>query len=397
MIDLSGKTMSSLLNSMLLRINEQVNKRDGSLIKTALSAAAWAIEGIYIELIDVQKQAYGTTATGDYLDMKAAERGIVRHPATKEICEMLCNLSTLTLGFQLGDSSGNTWTVTSGVISGPNTQGLYTYYITCETEGAIPEPTGELRALSFLAGLVTAVFGDVVSPGEDIESDDELRARYEESLVEIAFAGNVAAYREKIRELDYEIGETTATVGNLQVFSTTNAAGEIEGGHVKIWIVNSNYEPASAALVSAVQAAICPMYNGVEVAYGNGFAPIGASVHIATATATPVLEIDVVVSLLPSTTLETVTPLITNNITAYITTQINTWGNQVTTPYDTALIIIREAFIYAAALVTGVTDVTSVTLKKDNVVKSGQATWDTDRYKMELIKLSDVVINITTA
>lgn len=397
MIDLSGKTMASLLSSMLLRIDEQVNKRDGSLIRTALSAAAWAIEGLYIELIDVQRQAYGTSATGEYLDLKVAERGLVRHPATKEICEMLCNLSNLSLGTQLADSSGYTWTVTSGAISGPNTQGLYTYYITCENAGAIAQPTGELRSLGFIAGLGTAVFGDIVSPGEDVESDSELRARYEESLIEIAFAGNVAAYREKIRELDYQIGETTATVGNLQVFSTTNAAGDIEGGHVKIWIVNSNYEPASQALVDAVQAAICPMYNGVAVAYGNGFAPIGACVHISTATSTPVLEIDVVVSLVPSTTIETVTPIIENNIKAYVSTQLNTWGAQVTTPYDTASITIREAFIYAASLVSGVSDVTSVTLKKDNVIMSGQASWDTTRFAMELIKLDDVIVSVTTA
>ena len=85
MIDLSGKTMASLLSSMLLRVSEKVNKRDGSLIRTALSAAAWAIEGIYIELIGVQRQAYGTTATGEYLDLKAEERGLKRHSATREI------------------------------------------------------------------------------------------------------------------------------------------------------------------------------------------------------------------------------------------------------------------------------------------------------------------------
>lgn len=394
MIDLSGKTMASLLSSMLLRVTEQVNKRDGSLIRTALSAAAWAIEGIYIELINIQKQAYGTSATGEYLDLKAEERGLTRHPATKEICEMYCNLSTLELGFQLGDSSGNTWNVTSGVISGPDENDLYLYHITCQTEGAIAQPTGELRSLSFLAGLTTATFGDVVVPGNDIETDDSLRQRYEESLVEIAFAGNVAAYREKMLELEYEIGETTARIGSLQVFATTNAIGDIEGGHVKIWVVDSDWTAASSQLVDAIQVAICPMYNGVAVGFGNGFAPIGASVHIATVTSTPVLEIDVQVQI-GSSTLPSVTPVIQANIMTYVRSQIRTWGNQVETPYETASITIREAFIYAASLVQGVADVLSVTLKKDNVVMSGQASWVTDRVKMEWIVENDVVINVT--
>lgn len=394
MIDLSGKTMASLLSSMLLRVSEQVNKRDGSLIRTALSAAAWAIEGIYIELINVQKQAYGTTATGEYLDLKVEERGLIRHPATKEICEMYCNLSTLPLGFQFGDSSGYTWNVSSGVISGPDENDLYLYHITCQTEGAIAQPSGELRALSFLAGLTTATFGVVVIPGNDIETDDALRQRYEESLVEIAFAGNVAAYREKMLAMEYEVGETTATIGALQVFATTNAAGDIEGGNVKIWIVDSSYSPASSALVQAVQVAICPMYNGVAVGLGNGFAPIGAAVHIVTVTSTPVLEIDVKV-LLGSSTLPSVTTVITQNIMTYIRTQIRTWGNQVETPYDEAAIVIREAFIYAASLVQGVADVLSVTLKKDNVVKPGQAAWITNRQIMEWINEDDVIINVT--
>lgn len=394
MIDLSGKTMASLLSSMLLRVSEKVNKRDGSLIRTALSAAAWAIEGIYIELIGVQRQAYGTTATGEYLDLKAEERGLKRHSATREICEMYCNLSILTLGMQFADSSGYTWDVTSGVLSGPDENDLYLYHITCQTEGAIAQPSGELRALSFLAGLTTAVFGVVVVPGNDVETDDSLRKRYEESLVEIAFAGNVAAYREKMLELEYEIGETTATIGALQVFATTNAAGEIEGGHVKIWIVDSDYTAASQAMVDAVQVAICPMYNGVAVGLGNGFAPIGAAVHIASVTSEPVLEIDVRV-LIGSSTLPSVTPIIVNNIMTYVRAQIRTWGTQVQTPYDVASIVIREAFIYAASLVTGVADVLSVTLKKDNVVMSGQAVWITNREVMEWINEDEIIINIT--
>ena len=394
MIDLSGKTMSELLSSMLLRVTEQVNKRDGSLIKTALSAAAWAIEGIYIELIDIQKQAYGTTATGDYLDLKVAERGLTRHPATYEICELLCNLSTLEFGFQLADVSGNTWSVSSGVISGPDTEGLYTYRITCETEGEIPEPSGDLHSLSFLAGLITAKFGSVISPGADEETDDALRGRYEESLAEIAFAGNVAAYRETMLNLEYEVNYTMTTISALQVFATTNASGEIEGGHVKIYILNSDYDVASQDLIDAVQVAICPMYNGEAVGLGNGFAPIGAAVHIMSATATPNLQIDVKIEVSPTSTLENVIPLIKDNIMQYIRQQIATWGKQVKTPYETAAIIIREAFIYAAALVSGVSDVIDVKIKKDGVIHTGQAAWNTTKEFMEFIDVNTVIINV---
>lgn len=397
MLDLTGKTMASLLQSMLLRVTEQVNKRDGSLIKTALSAAAWAIEGIYIELIDVQKQAYGTTATGSYLDLKVAERGLTRHQATSEVCELLCNLSTLELGFQLADSSGYTWEVTSGVISGPDADDLYTYRITCQTSGAIPEPTGSLRSLSFLAGLSVAIFGNVIAVGVNAETDDSLRKRYEESLIEIAFSGNVAAYREQMLDMEYAVGATTATIGAMQVFSCVNESGNIEGGHVRIYVVDSDYGVASQELLDAIQAAICPMYNGHAVAYGNGFAPIGANVHIMSATSTPVLEIDVTVSVSPSSSLPTVEPVIRQNILNYVNSQIRNWGEQVDSPYNTASITIRQAFVYAASLVQGVSDVTSVVMKKNNVIGSGAVSWDTTRQGMEWINVDDIVINISQA
>ena len=379
---------------MLLRVTEKVNKREGSLVRTALAAAAWAVEGLYIDLLEVQKQAYGTSATGDYLDLKVAERGLKRQSATKEVCILKCNLNSLELNFQFGDSSGYTWNVTSAVLGDADSEGLYSYYITCQTSGVIAEPEGDLRPLSFLSDLKVARFGDIVLVGEDDESDDDLRKRYEESLVEIAFAGNVDAYREKILETEFSVLGATATVGALQVYAVTNAVGTISGGNVKIWIVNSDFEVASSALVAAVQETICPMYNGVAVGLGNGFAPIGASVHIATATTTPILTVDIAVTL-SGASLDDVSREIKHNVLLYVLNCMKAWATQIKSPFDQTSITIREAFIYAASLVSGVSDVRSVTLKKDGVAGEGSVSWYTTGGSMEWIVLDDVIVNVT--
>jgi hypothetical protein len=107
------------------------------------------------------------------------------------------------------------------------------------------------------------------------------------------------------------------------------------------------------------------------------------------------LEIDVKLLLVQST-LDTVEGTIKSRIMSYVSSQIRTWGVQVKTPGDVASITIREAFIYAAALIEGVSDVLSVKIKKDNVYFPGQASWNTDRAEMEWIVENDVVINITT-
>ena len=43
MLDIAGKTFDAILAEMLDRVPDELNKRDGSLIKTSLSAAAWAM------------------------------------------------------------------------------------------------------------------------------------------------------------------------------------------------------------------------------------------------------------------------------------------------------------------------------------------------------------------
>lgn len=394
MIDFTTKTMTAILQEMLLRITEEVNKRDGSLIKTALSACAWVIEGLYIELIDVQQQAYGTTATGDYLDLKAEERGVYRLPATASVYHMRANLNDIVLGTEFADEAGYSWSLSSAVLSGPDDDGLYTYTITCETLGEIPTPSGDLRPLSFVAGLTTAEFADAVVIGRAIEDDASLRERYEESLVEIAFAGNIAAYREKILELTYDISGSDERVGALQVFPTTDIDGTQKGGHVKIYILDEDYHTASQELVDAVQTAICPMYNGVAVGDGYGWAPIGASVHIFSTTSTPTLEIDITVTMANGIALSSVINQIKDNVKAYIAEQKKGWGEQIPMGVTTSKVVIREAFLYSAALVDGVEDVPNVVIKKNGVVSVGSASWNTNGAAMEWIDDSQTVINV---
>ena len=78
MIDVSDKTFDNILSEMLARVPDELNKRDGSLIKTSLAAAAWTIEGLYLDLAYVQRQAYGTTASTQELDYIVAECGLTR-------------------------------------------------------------------------------------------------------------------------------------------------------------------------------------------------------------------------------------------------------------------------------------------------------------------------------
>ena len=234
-------------------------------------------------------------------------------------------------------------------------------------------------------------------PGENEETDSELRERYLESLVEIAFAGNVAAYREKILETTFEVSGGTARVGELQVYSTTDVDGTEKSGKVKIYIVDSNMQTASQSLIDSVQAFICPMYNGVAVADGFGFAPIGAGVTIFSATTTPTLTISITVTLSAGSTVEAVKPQIEANVKAYINRQKEQWGSQVTSREESTSMSLSEAFIYAAAIVQGVRDVTSVVFTKGGTVVASPCQFITDATSMEWLDDSNLTIEVTAS
>ena len=82
MIDFSGYTAKAIEKAMLGRVSNSLDKREGSLIQTAIGPAAWYIEGMYMVLDQLQQNAFASTAVGQALDYKALERGIMRKGAT---------------------------------------------------------------------------------------------------------------------------------------------------------------------------------------------------------------------------------------------------------------------------------------------------------------------------
>lgn len=316
MLDLTTKTFQNILASMLLRISGGLNKREGSLIRTSLAAAAWAIEGIYIELANIQKQSFGIYATGDYLDYKAAERGLTRKNAVASVRRGRFN-SKPAIGNRFA-AKDVTPLLVYVVSTDPEYKiDAYEAQLTCETAGVIGDSyTGDLVSLDYVEGLTVASVDDILIPGSDIETDDSFRARYVESMSSTPFGGNIDAYRAHILSLD--------NVGAVQVFPTPNGAGT-----VRCVILDANMNIASEELLKAVQIDVCPKQDseydqGDPSSYGFGFAPIGAYCEIRTGQN---VYIDICANLdLHGTTLDAIKEQIKSKIFAYIDEVKKSWG-----------------------------------------------------------------------
>lgn len=265
MIDLSQQTYQNILTQMLDQVPATYDKRDTSPIPTALGPAAYALEGFYISLNQVQLAAYVQTATGQALDYLAVIAGLTRYPASAAVRLGIFDMA-VPIGSRYSTINGaDSINFQATAATTGETEGDYYYQLTAETPGSIGnEYTGPILPITAIPGLNSAQITDILVPGDDEESDEDFRARIIEALNDRPFGGNIASYRTYIMAID--------GVGAVQVYPTWNG-----GGTVKCSVLGADFLPASPTLVENVQNAVDPPPNQ---GLGLGTAPIGAQVTV---------------------------------------------------------------------------------------------------------------------
>lgn len=332
-----NQTYEAILQRMLDRVPNNVDKREGSIIYDALAPAAVELAQMYIEMDINTNLAYADTATGEYLERRTAEFGINREPATKARRKGLFYAANdvpidVPVGsrFSINDLD---YVAVSKIVTGQ-------WIVECETPGVIGnQEFGALIPIDYIDGLVRAELADVLIPGEDAETDESLRRRYMDAINEQPFGGNVADYKKKINEIP--------GVGGVKVFPVWNG-----GGTVKATIIAADYSEPSPTLVNEVQTLIDPEQNSGQ---GLGMAPIG---HTVTITGAQALTIDVTatLTLAPDTTIGQVQSDVEDAINSYLLSLRKTWANE-------SSIIVRVSQIESRILtVSGVVDVTNTML-----------------------------------
>lgn len=247
-------TFENILNDMLSRVPNDVDKRPGSVIYDALAPAAYKLAEAYFLLRNYVDLFFADTAAGEYLDRKVAEHGIVRKPATKALRKIETS-GPVDIGTRWG-LAGTTYIIIEKI---SDTE----YIAECEQAGVIGNQlSGELENIDNVSGVI-ANLTEIITAGANEETDAELRDRYREYIVNPAQDGNSAQYKKWATEYP--------GIGNAKVFPLWNG-----GNTVKIAITNAQYLPAETSLVEAFQNYIDPGAEGK----GNGVAPIGAKVTV---------------------------------------------------------------------------------------------------------------------
>lgn len=299
-----GNTYDVILERMLSRVPDDLDKREGSVIFDTHSPTALEFQYLYIELERIIKEAYGDTASRDYLILRCAERGISPYKATNAVLKGEFTPMSIDVSgqrFNVGD--------VNFVVGDKISDGIYK--VQCETAGKVGNQClGEMLPIDYIQGLETARLTEVLVPGEDEEDTEELRKRYFASFNEQSFGGNIKDYLIKTNALP-GVGSTKVTrVWNSDIRpSELIPGGEVQtwydsalptlqkpvadwltavytacmekqlttGGTVLLTILNSDHGIPSGELISAVQTEIDPVRNAGE---GAGIAPIGHVVNV---------------------------------------------------------------------------------------------------------------------
>lgn len=320
MIDFSGYTREAIQEDMLDQVPDNLDKRQGSMIQTAIGPVAWYLEGLYMTLNQVQENAYADTAVGQALDYICAERGVYRNQAIPAVRQGTFNVE-IPAGstFKTINGANSVIFVSGDQVQGEGQEGQYVYRMTCQVPGEIGNSySGNILPITAISGLTSAVIGKILVSGTEEETDDSLRARYRASFQSVSFGGNIAAYRSAILAI--------AGVGAVQVYPAWQG-----GGTVLCSILDAQLTPAEPGLIEQVQNTICPPEDGESdpSANGYGMAPIGAAVTITTATALT-LNITCDIQFTSGADAPTYQQQIEDKIQEYLDTVCATWGNALT-------------------------------------------------------------------
>lgn len=303
------QTYNVILNRMLERVSNKMDKREGSIIWDTHSPTAIELQLLYIELDNLIKEAYGDTASREFLILRCRERGITPYPATNAILQGEFTPSTIdVLGKRFNIGTIN-YVVTEKISDG-------IYQVQCETTGIVGNQyLGTMTPIDYVDGLETAQLTGVLIPGEDDEDTEALRERYFASFNAKAFGGNRADYIANVNAIpgvgackitrvwnsDLKPVEMipdenvdtwyNSTVGTLsgtvkswleKVYDAAKNQKLTTGGTVLVTIIDSEFSPASDSLIQTVKETLDPYIYGGE---GYGLAPIGHLVTVHSATA----------------------------------------------------------------------------------------------------------------
>lgn len=152
-------TYEKILDRMLARVPDKFDKREGSVIWDTHSPTAIELQILYIELDRILREAYGDTASREFLILRCRERGIIPHEATKTVLKGEFVPADIDVGGQRFNIGALNYAVGEKIADGE-------YRVVCETAGKTGNQfLGAMTPMEYIKGLKTAELTEILIPG----------------------------------------------------------------------------------------------------------------------------------------------------------------------------------------------------------------------------------------
>lgn len=372
-------TFDYLMQMALAMIPDTMDKREGSIIYDALAPACYQIAEFYLELWQAYQNTFVGTAEGEYLDLKAAERGIARNPATpaRKRLDAQDDEGNPVEGIETGSrfSTPNDSEPLIYAVVEPYVETIAAvtgaYVVECETPGVAGNNyAGEVLSLQNIAGLATATVSTLLTPGQDVEDDDSFKERFYNDVKQQSYGGNRSEYREWVLGI--------AGVGDCQIYPVWDG-----GGTVKVSIVDAQHNPCSTEFITRVKNALDPEPYGT----GLGLAPIGHTVTVVTPTEVTT-DVKVTLTLGAGYQKQDVESEVIKQVKAQIEEVKKQWGNYDKTTWAYSVVLYTARLISSIVSIQGIINVPSIkinTLEQD-------LTYTQNATTQELPKVGEVTV-----
>lgn len=215
---LEKMTYETILEMMLSRLPEDVDKREGSIFYDALAPCAYALAQSFFQLEHFTDLVFLDTAVGEYLDRIGAMYGVERREATNSVWKVRVE-GIVEIGSRFGYEDV-TFFLSEKLSENE-------YLLECEQTGSKGNQVMEVEPLEHRETNVTLLL--LLEKGYEEENDEDYRSRIYNRVQLPVTSGNTHHYKAWAKDIK--------ECGDCKVFPLWNGAGT-----VKLVVVNENME-----------------------------------------------------------------------------------------------------------------------------------------------------------
>ena len=190
-----SKSYEDILKEVLNNAPPGIDTRQGSIYYDSIAGICLTIARLYTDIETQGRLVTIVRAVGEELTVKAAEYGIVRHPAAPAKYHFSYEGEKPSVGERFYNDG-------SYFVLAYSDDGYY--YLQAEAAGATPLISSGTAAIPVneIAGMTAATFGELIESGTEEEDDDSLRTRVQEKIAGPAENGNKQHYKSWCESID---------------------------------------------------------------------------------------------------------------------------------------------------------------------------------------------------